>query len=142
MKFRAGMFIKKSVTFANRYSAFDTQYTQRLPTISATFRSRRCFEYSRNVTPAPRLSVARVACESTLSPGGSVSTEREKRKPENIRAASVWRVWSAPSLFCIQSIARYLYSEQNLGRNPRPIPWNDRSNRKIILAIFMRGCRF
>lgn len=66
------------------------------------------FNYSRYINPPLTVSARRpanaVSCESTLSPGGSVSKEREKRKPENIRAASVW---SAPPPPCrIPSIAK------------------------------------
>jgi len=56
----------------------------------------------------------RVSCESTLSPGGSVSKEREKRKPENIRAANVWSAppSSQPPQPCrIHNIARYIVNE-------------------------------
>jgi len=100
-----------------------------LPRVSAAFRERDSLSIFAKCSAAN--AARRVSCESTLSPGGSVSKEREKRKPENIRAANVW---SAPSSSSSSSSSssppplgtrwypRRVQSIANLGtRSSRPI---------------------
>lgn len=71
-----------------------------------------------------------VSCES---PGGSVSKEREKRKPENIRVANVWN--TAPPPFCIQSIKRasYIVGEETRSSLDSLARLSSELNRRIFL---------
>lgn len=75
----------------------------------------------------------RVSCESTLSPGGSVSKEREKRKPENHKSGERLEcaVVAATAIAVPHPEYREIYSEQVLGRDLRPIPWNDYQDGRI-----------